>query len=341
MDLPLHKRLRQYRELLETRPRRLTEMADVAGVSVRTAVRDLKIACREWGWHLSYDASTRTRTAHGTLTIPALSLNDKEALALLVAEPALRGYGGGPFAPAMRTALEKIRGALDVPIPDSVPQVGFELHCVRETDPDLLRRFIRAMNQCETLEMTYFTPSRQETTTRRVDPYEIYNYEGGWYTAAYCHLREEVRDFAISSHRIKQLVETGTFFQRDPAFDPKIYRSGSFGQFKGGSVREIRLRFHTEQAIYQQERVRLDEEIREPQVDGSLVIRFPAPVNIGLVRWVLQYGSEVEVQAPEELRAWVRAEVKKMGMTYGAGPGAGPGASPGTPPGTSPGTPIS
>jgi predicted DNA-binding transcriptional regulator YafY len=43
------------------------------------------------------------------------------------------------------------------------------------------------------------------------------------------------------------------------------------------------------------------------------------PVNIGLLRFVLQYGAEVEVLAPESLRSQVAETYRRAAAVYGGG----------------------
>jgi predicted DNA-binding transcriptional regulator YafY len=51
---------------------------------------------------------------------------------------------------------------------------------------------------------------------------------------------------------------------------------------------------------------------------GGLVLSFRAPVNVGVLRWVLQYGAAVEVLAPETLRQQVRGELNRGIAAYDA-----------------------
>jgi len=56
----------------------------------------------------------------------------------------------------------------------------------------------------------------------------------------------------------------------------------------------------------------------EPQPDGSLRASFRAPVNDGLLKWVLAYGSHVKVLSPGSLRAQVREELARGHARYSA-----------------------
>ncbi len=109
---------------------------------------------------------------------------------------------------------------------------------------------------------------------------------------------------------MKDVQNTGQFFEPDPALDLDAYRQKGFGIFKGPEEL-VELCFGKDQAIYQAERAMRPGETRESLPDGRLRVRFQAPVSIGVVRWILQYGSEVEVIGPEKLREWVQGEHRK------------------------------
>jgi hypothetical protein len=48
------------------------------------------------------------------------------------------------------------------------------------------------------LSFTYYSPATEEKSERTVEPYHLFNYMGTWHTIGYCHLRDEIRDFALS-----------------------------------------------------------------------------------------------------------------------------------------------
>lgn len=306
------RRFDRYRELLQQRPHSKAELAAAVERAAKTVQRDLDFLRQEWNWPIAYDAQTRCWQASGPLSRALLSLTDEQAVALLMAEPALRAYGAGPFGPALQSAITHIIQALDAPVRPMRPPVEFGLNAARETDGHLFRRITRAARERETLSILYRSPQGGDPAERTVDPYLVENFEGAWYLVGYCHTRRALRDFAISPLRMLDLRGTGCHFEPDPALDIEEHLKSGFGMMRSTPDKEIVLRFAPQQRVYQLERLPWPGEEREELENGCLRVRFPAPVAISLVRWVLQFGGEVMVEQPAELREWVVKEARAV-----------------------------
>jgi predicted DNA-binding transcriptional regulator YafY len=167
------------------------------------------------------------------------------------------------------------------------------------------------------VELTYHSLERDEVNTRRVDPYRLLLFGGDPYLIARDDLRSDFRTFALGE-RMREVAVLDETYSPDPAFDLERYLAEGFGLFRGGTVAEVVLRFSPAVARYLREKVWDDTEVKEDLADGRLRLRMRVPVNTGLLRFVLQYGGEVEVEAPAGLRAQVQAEAARMGAIYGA-----------------------
>ena len=81
----------------------------------------------------------------------------------------------------------------------------------------------------KTIEIVYYTMSRKKETKRKVDPYRIWFFNGTFYLIGYCHLRNEVRVFALD--RIKMLHQTKEPFEVAEDFDFEQFMRPSFGVY--------------------------------------------------------------------------------------------------------------
>ena len=78
---------------------------------------------------------------------------------------------------------------------------------------EIINRVNDAATNRKTIEIVYYTMSRKKESRRKVDPYRIWFFNGTFYMIGFCHMRSEVRIFALD--RIMLLIY---------ALGPKIRR---------------------------------------------------------------------------------------------------------------------
>jgi predicted DNA-binding transcriptional regulator YafY len=88
---------------------------------------------------------------------------------------------------ALRRALAKLEAALG-----AREAVAFDVDA-----PAHLAPVRRAVDQHRGLQLDYLSGSRDELTTRRVDPAQVVTIDGHWYLDAYCYRAKDVRRFRV------------------------------------------------------------------------------------------------------------------------------------------------
>lgn len=105
-------------------------------------------------------------------------------------------------------------------------------------------------------------------------------------------------------------------FNRKPAFNMKQHISECFNMYPG-KVKMIWIRFdnHLINAIIDRfgNDVRIDKDNND---DSKFILKTHAAMNKGLVRWVLNWGSDAEVLQPYELKEEIKIEIEKMSSIY-------------------------
>lgn len=295
-----------------------SEAVNALEVSERTLYRDAAYI-RTLGWELEFcRVQNRWFAPNGQAPLPLASLGEGELVALLAAERAFRTYAGTPYLGAVRSAFRKIIQFFDAPI--TVDLNDLLLPCfsgppARQVDTDQYVQLSTACRERRRLEIDYRSPERREVTTRRVDPYRLLLYGGDPYVIAYDDRRGQVITFALG-RRMRAIRETGETFEADPTFDLERYQAEGFGLFRSGPVEDVSLLFSPAVSDYLSEKVWDDTETQEELPDGSLRLRMRVPVNIGLVRFVLQYGADVRVEAPAPLQQQIRRAYQQASELY-------------------------
>ena len=150
----------------------------------------------------------------GRLSRP-LRFSPAEGFTVAASARAILAVPGADPDGALARALAKLEAALG-----QRQAVTVELDA-----PALLDVVRRAIDEGQRLEITYYSASRDEVTTRRIDPHAVFSSEGRWYVNAWCHLAGGVRHFRVD--RMEEAVPRGE--RSDAAVGP-VAKGGQAAQ---------------------------------------------------------------------------------------------------------------
>jgi len=154
-----------------------------------------------------------------------LRLTPTEALALYAGGEAIAALPGMEEAEALRRALGKLGRALGPGAADNTSGIKVKL----ESGPqEHLESIQRALLERRRLWLEYFSASRQEMTTRTVDPWGLVAALGRWYLVAYDHRTSDERMFRTD--RIKSIEVLAESADVPTDFDPDEYRGAWSGR---------------------------------------------------------------------------------------------------------------
>lgn len=182
-------------------------------------------------------------------------------------------------------------------------------------DEAIFRKVIGALFRNTPLEISYYTPHKNEVTERTVQPLHLLCYMGSWHLIAYCSLKNGIRDFALSRIRRMEFPDSPI---KLPKNLPSIreYIRMNFGLMAGIESVEVCLKFTPEVSNWISEQVWYSGQETVTNEDGSICLRFPV-ADFGEIRKeVLKYGSSVEVLKPRKLRDQIREEIRRMANIY-------------------------
>jgi predicted DNA-binding transcriptional regulator YafY len=132
-----------------------------------------------------------------------------------------------------------------------------------------------------------------------------------YYLIAYYYKAEEIRHYRIDRLRNVQMMEET--FPYEP-FDVSKYVRSTFHMYAGNEER-IKIRLHNSLINVMIDKFGKDVEIRK-QDDEHFILTTNAIVSEGLVKWLLNWGSEAKVLAPDSLVNSVKEEIQKMMLVY-------------------------
>ncbi|MFN3699777.1 MAG: helix-turn-helix transcriptional regulator, partial [Dictyoglomus sp.] len=238
-------------------------------------------------------------------------LTEGEFLSLLISAKLVEEFKNTPLEDSLKTLAQK----LELLMPDEITIEAKDLDIflsvslspikMKSDIKDIFGKIFSAIKNKKRILITYYSMERDETTERKVDPYHIYNYEGVWYFCGFCHLRKEIRDFALD--RIQKITVTSEKFEFPKNFDPKEYIQRAFRIYKG-NLTKVRILFDSYQARWIKERIWHRAQKIEELETGEIIFEIEGhPEEIK--RWVLSYGKHAKILEPEDLREIIKNEL--------------------------------
>ena len=191
--------------------------------------------------------------------------------------------------------------------------VSQKQHKQYSTFKEIIKSVNDAALRRKTLEMIYFTMGRKKKTKRKVDPYRILFFNGTFYIIGFCHLRKDVRTFALD--RIKLVHVTDENFVVPADFSLDSYMGSAFGVVRGVPGK-IKIWFSPEVAGYIQERTWHESQAIHPQKDGSIIFEADVAQTPELISWIMSWGARAEVFEPKSLKDEIHAEALAMLKAY-------------------------
>ncbi len=295
----------------------LAESLDFCEKTIR---RDIAYLKKTLGAPLAYDSNRRgfyyTRADY---QFPAIAVSEGELLGVFLGSQLLRQYHGtklGEHLARLCTRLaEFLPSTVAIDLNDLPHSYAARPAAAEPIDAAIMQTLLDCVRDCVSLEMLYYTASRDLTQRRRIDPYGLYFVDGECYLVAYCHLREDTRTFHPA--RIRELARTQETFTRPADFDLTSYLDDGFRHMRGtGPTQTVTLRFSPAIARFVQNRTWHPSQKTEPQPDGSLLIRFRINHTLEVKRLALSFGPNCEVLEPPDLRAEVESEIRAMLAVY-------------------------
>lgn len=253
--------------------------------------------------------------------LPPLSFTTDEATMLLLGSDLMAQNFDAQYRAAAQSASRKIEGVLPDTLRDEVHYLQNSIIFIAGA-PDtpesehrvtLLQQLRRAITQRTTVRFCYHArharEGRGEQTTREADPYGLIHFPSGWHMVAYCHLRQDIRNFRLD--RIDKLEILPQTFQRPAGYvmkqDPEREREARSIMVRVLFDAEIARWVHEARSYY----VTHEEETPE-----GLLVTLQVRHESEILHWLLSWGQHVRILEPESLRLRMVEEAEGMLRSY-------------------------
>ncbi|MFY9719851.1 MAG: WYL domain-containing protein [Candidatus Cybelea sp.] len=285
--------------------------------STRTLRRYLAVLSNA-GFPIYFDRAANVyRFAQG-YSLKRLDLSSGELFGLV----ALRSLGasiGGTIGASIDEVAGKLVGSSGGPVRARVDQaspVAFRLSEIA-LDEGGERAFSLLSSAERSSRSVRFKYQDKEgrSSTRTVDPYGFIINAGRVYCVAYDHNRRDKRTFAVDN--VSAPVVLAKTFVRPTGFNVEAYAAGSIsGLLHNDETTEVRVRFAPRVAKAAVAARIVADFYAEQNADGSAEIAYRVADVDELVRWVLGWGGQAEILAPDFVRTRIAELAAEIAQKY-------------------------
>lgn len=305
----------------------LQDFLDELEVSKATFKRDLEYLRDRMNANIIYDRMMggyrfeNSKQVGEKIELPGLWFSEEEATALVLTQSLLAGLdqGGllGPHLEPLQNIIDGILGRSETTTKELRKRLKVFGMSARKSSIESFEVIGNALLKRERLHITYYAKGVNETTERDVSPQRLIYYRDNWYLDAYCHLRKDLRSFAMDG--VQKAILLNEKAEEVSERQLNEYFGESYGIFSGKATQRAKLKFTPERARWVSTETWHKHQEASFNKDGSYLLEFDYNQDPELIMDILKHGSGVEVLAPASLRKRIKDELSKTLKNYNNG----------------------
>ena len=247
------------------------------------------------------------------IELTGIWFSEKEATALVLMQHLLSSLdqGGliGPHIEPLTAIIDGILGQSETTAKELRKRIKVIGMGSRKNSIENFSEIGAALLKRNRLQIAYYSKGKDEHTEREISPQRLIYYRENWYLDAYCHLRNDLRSFAIDG--VSSAVLTNTKAQEVSEKECQEHFAESYGIFSGKATQRAKLRFTPEHARWVSGENWHGQQVGSFDKEGYFNLEFDFNQDPELVMDILKHGSGVEVIGPATLKKRVAEELKK------------------------------
>ncbi len=301
----------------------VNDFLEALGISLATFKRDLEYmrdrlnAPVEWDRDAGGYRFIQSDKGSPAYALPGLWFNASEVHALLSMQHMLSNLDGGMLSghiKPLQARLKALLGSAD----HSAEEVEKRLRIAQATKRTVSSKYFEMIATAtlsrRQIKLRHYSRQTGEKSERIVSPQLLTYYRDNWYLDAWCHLRNDIRRFAIDAIQYIELTDD----KAREVSQAKLKESleSGYGIFSGSKVKWAKLRFSPERARWVAVEQWHPQQKGKIEPDGSYLLEIPYTDDRELLMDILKHGADVEVVVPDTLRQRARDEITRMTARY-------------------------
>ena len=304
-------RLYQYKVILNDRSAvPASELIRRLEISPATLKRDIAKLRDQLHVPIRYDRELRgyllDKTSPNT-ELPGLWFNQDEILALVTIQQLLTqlepGLLGAKLKP-LQSRLSELMQTNGLSDKDIAKRIRIVHAGKRRVKADKFEAVAAATMARKRLKISHFNRQSGQTVEREVSPQRLVHYRDNWYLDAWCHLRDDLRNFSIDAIAQLEVLTTSAKEASVRSIDEAL--GAGYGIFGGTPKAWAVLKFTKERARWVERETWHPLQESHTEDDGSYVLSVPYSDDREILGDIMRFGADVQVLEPKELRAKVQ-----------------------------------
>jgi predicted DNA-binding transcriptional regulator YafY len=175
------------------------KIAEKFRMSIRTVYRDIK-ALGEAGIPVSFEQHKGYFIVQGYF-LPPVSFSNEEANAFLLMEAMVPAFADQSILKHYSSGMNKVKAVLRTSQKEKIDSLAdnIKLQVPEKYRPDF--EYLSIIQQCisarQIMEIDYKN-NKEEVSKRKVEPIGLIFYAFSWHLIAWCHARQDYRDFKVA-----------------------------------------------------------------------------------------------------------------------------------------------
>lgn len=289
------------------------ELATELETSVITISRDIEFMRDSMMAPIVYDSTKRGYYYSEKFDMPNYSMSDKDVEVLASAKRLLSHFKDTPLYDDACNIIDLLSQTVIKNNPkEYINRIALPARPQVKYDKLIWNTLWEAIKQNRIVEFDYNGRWRQETTHRRVKPYQLLMDEG-IFLFGYSEERKAERLFALS--RIKNLVVTKETFElpEDFMFENRC-GGGKFGAFVSDTKETYKIAFYEDARPVVRDLVLSDDEkIEEDDINECSYVTFSTTQSMKVLEWVLSLGYRARPISPAKFVDSWKYEISQLG----------------------------
>jgi len=294
--------------LIQLQSKRVVKAQDIAdrfSISLRTVYRDIR-TLEEAGVPLLGEVGVGYSIMDG-YRLPPVMFTKEEATAFLTAEKLIEKLTDTSTEEFYKSAMYKIKAVLRITEKDYLENLDNYIEVVDnpylpkdKTPSNPLQIILKGISEKNVLVIDYFANHSQEKTKRNIEPVGIFFLGNYWHLVAFCHLRNDYRNFRTD--RISNISLTNKFFKSE---HPSL-RSFLKKISKEEKMFTVVMQINKDVVKYLGDQKFYNGFVSQKTLKDKIEMTFLTSSIEGFARWYMMFGDQAEIISPKEVNARVK-----------------------------------